>query len=183
MRLPIAYYGEPILRERAKEVEKIDDEILSFIKDMVDTINALPSTAGLAAPQVFRQLRIFLLTVVEKADDGSYVYNEEAPPEIYINPKLSNPSEEVEAYPQGCFSIPHVYAPVIRPFSIDVEFLNEKGETIKKRADGPLAQAVMHENDHLNGVLFIDRLTPKERKRIDSMLQKVKKEYYLKKKK
>ena len=183
MRLPIAYYGEPILRKRAKNVEKIDDEILSFIGDMVDTINALKSTAGLAAPQVFKSLRIFILTVVEKMPDGTFVYNEEAPPEVYINPKLSNPSDEMDAYPQGCFSIPTVYAPVFRPDSIDVEYLNERGELCKKRVEGPLAQAVMHENDHLNGVLFIDRLMPKERKRIEPMLQKVKRDYYLNRKK
>ena len=183
MRLPIAYYGDPVLRQRAEEVTEFTDEVKAFIQDMLDTYKALTSTAGLAAPQVHKLWRIFLITPVSVGEDGYYKYEEDSPPEIYVNPVLSEPSEETEILPQGCFSIPGVYGPVERPCAITVEALNEKGETFKKRVEGPMAHAIMHENDHLNGVLFIDRMIPKERRKLEAGLRKVKKELYLKKKK
>ncbi len=182
MKLPLAYYGDPILRQRAAEVESLTDDVLALIEDMKETHRALPASAGLAAPQVHHALRIFLVTPVVINKEGEYEYDEQNP-EVYINPVLSNPSEERESLSQGCFSIPGVYASVERPCEIDVEAMNEKGETFKKRVVGPMAHAVMHENDHINGVLFIDRLDPKERKRLEASLQKVKKRYYLKQRK
>ena len=143
----IREYGDEILRKKAREVELIDDKIRELIEDMLETMHKY-NGVGLAAPQVGILKRIVVIDLY----DG----NE---PLRLINPKIlkTKGTQEVE---EGCLSFPNQYAKMIRPEEVTAEALNEKGEKIKIKAKGLLAQAISHELDHLDGILFIDNMLP-----------------------
>ena len=94
-----------------------------------------------------------------------------------INPKLSSPSSKVDTHGEGCLSIPGVYEKVTRPFSIEVEAMDLEGNIFTETTTGWRARNIMHENDHINGVLFIDRIHPNLRKKIEKALNDIKKKY------
>lgn len=143
----IREYGDEILRKKAREVEVIDDKIRELIEDMLETMHKY-NGVGLAAPQVGILKRIVVIDLY----DG----NE---PLRLINPKIlkTKGTQEVE---EGCLSFPNQYAKMIRPEEVTAEALNEKGEKIKIKAKGLLAQAISHELDHLDGILFVDNMLP-----------------------
>lgn len=172
-RLSLRYFGDPILRKRAQKVELITNDIRRLIEDMIASIFP-PYDVGISAPQVGESLRIFVINVDGEDEDGNPIFGA---PRVFINPILSHPSEEEILIGEGCLSIPHVFGDVWRPESVVVEALDEKGLSFKEEFHGYVARVIMHENDHLNGVLFIDRLSPNERKRIDPKLQEIKKKH------
>ena len=139
--------GDEILRKKSREVEVIDDKIRELLEDMLETMHKY-NGVGLAAPQVGILRRVIVIDLY----DG----NE---PLKLINPKIikTKGQQEVE---EGCLSFPNQYAKMIRPEEIVAEALNEKGEKIKIKAKGLLAQAICHEVDHLDGILFIDNMLP-----------------------
>ena len=139
--------GDDILRKHAREVENVDDKIRELIEDMVETMHEF-NGVGLAAPQVGILKRIIVIDLYD-----------ESPVIKLINPKIEKEKGEQEVE-EGCLSFPNQYAKVIRPKEITVTGLNEKGEKIKIEADGLLAQALSHEIDHLEGVLFVDKMLP-----------------------
>ncbi|HHX77815.1 MAG TPA: peptide deformylase [Firmicutes bacterium] len=135
--------GDPILREKARDVKEVDDTITRLLDDMLETMEAARGV-GLAAPQVGISKSI----AVVKIDDEVYEL---------INPVLLKAEgEEVDV--EGCLSFPGLYGEVARATSIEVAFLNRKGEKVKIKASGFLARAMQHEMDHLNGVLFVDKV-------------------------
>lgn len=163
MLLDIVLLGHPALRKRAKEVAVISQEIRDLIANMIETVNYSPNRIGLAAPQVDADWRIFVIRPILNEGTSDLQYG---PAEVYINPLLSNQSEETVLEQEGCLSLPEVYAPVPRPKSITVTAQDINGETFIKNLSGYYARQVMHENDHLNGVLFIDRVLNKDRKKL-----------------
>ncbi|MCB1135639.1 MAG: peptide deformylase [Chlamydiia bacterium] len=172
--LPVLYYGHPVLRAKAKPIESIDDDIRQLVCDMIETMWE-DDGMGLAAPQVGRSLRLFVMSVPEEAEHGEgWVYPE---PTVYINPVLTCPSEDAWVMDEGCLSIPGVRGKVRRPLRIHVRALNEKGEEFEQDLHGWDARCVMHENDHLNGVLYPDRMTPDDRRKIEGHLRYLKKQY------
>jgi peptide deformylase len=173
MKLPLVYYGNPILRKKAIEVEEITDEIQTLIDEMLVTMKEARGI-GLAAPQVGFGIRLFItqVPVPSKEDPEEEV---EGPFLVFINPKLSQPSEEKWDYYEGCLSIPTVHAYVTRPYAIHVEATDRHGNPFEADYTGLQARCIMHENDHINGVLFIDRLTKEQRKEIEGDLEKMKK--------
>jgi len=173
MILSLVYYGNPSLRSRSAEVKEITDEIKQLCRDMIETMDA-NNGIGLAAIQVGKLHRIFILRPVLESEDGETTLGEA---EIYINPKLSNPSKQTNILPEGCLSIPGLHTEVERPLSIHIEALDLEGNKISKEVTGFKAREIMHENDHLNGVLFIDRLPAKKRKEIEPGLKEIKKKY------
>lgn len=173
MKLPLVYYGNPVLRRKCQKVKEITPEVKELIQNMKDTM-CPPHAVGLSAPQVGSNLAIFMTNVIAVSPSGKITYGD---PRVFINPILKNPSDERELSGEGCLSIPGVYADVWRPVSIIVEALDEKGNKFEEKLSGYLARIIMHENDHLNGVLFIDRLNPKERKELEPALQAVKRKY------
>ena len=177
MILPLAYYGDPVLRKKALPVEEITEEIQSFAQDMIETMESQDGL-GLAAPQVGRSIRMFVISVPEKASDEEDAELIKGVPEVFINPKLSAPSEETGVFLEGCLSIPKVYGDVVRPLSIHIEAMNLDGEIVKRELTELEARVAMHENDHINGVLSVDRMKGKERKNLEPKLREVKKEYY-----
>ena len=143
----IREYGDEILRKKAREVEVVDDKIRELIEDMIETMHKY-NGVGLAAPQVGILKRV---VVIDLYDDNG--------PLRLVNPKIikQKGKQEVE---EGCLSFPNQYAKLIRPEEVVAEALNEKGEKIKIKAKGLLAQAICHELEHLEGILFIDNMVP-----------------------
>ena len=143
----IREYGDEILRKKAREVEVVDDKIRELIEDMIETMHKY-NGVGLAAPQVGILKRV---VVIDLYDDNG--------PLRLVNPVIikQKGKQEVEA---GCLSFPNQYAKMIRPEEVVAEALNEKGEKIKIKAKGLLAQAICHELEHLEGILFIDNMVP-----------------------
>lgn len=173
MILPLAYYGNPILRKRAIPVEEITDDLRQLVRDMIETMESKDGL-GLAAPQVERSLRLFLVSIPKEDEHGNMKRGE---PKIFINPVFSSPSEEEVEIIEGCLSIPGIYESAWRPESIFVEAMNLKGETFKRKLSGMEARVAMHENDHLNGALFVDRIKGKKRNRLTDLLTALKKKF------
>ena len=139
--------GDEILRKKSREVETVDDKIKELLDDMLETMHKY-NGVGLAAPQVGILKRVVVIDLY----DG----NE---PLKLINPIITKTKgkQEVE---EGCLSFPNQYAKMVRPEEIVAEALNEKGEKIKIKAKWLLAQAICHEVDHLEGILFVDNMLP-----------------------
>lgn len=173
MRLPLAYYGDPVLRKKGALIEKIDEEIRTLVQEMIETLEAEPGV-GIAAPQVHRSLALFI-TCTPKYDEQ---WNEVEPGKIkvYINPKITAHSQETWMMSEGCLSIPSIREEVERPIAIRIEATDLEGNQFIEELSGYPARVFMHENDHIHGVLFIDRLSQKVRNKIDQTLRKMKKD-------
>jgi peptide deformylase len=167
MILPVVKFGHPALRQKGAAIEKITPEIKQLIADMFETMKA-SNGVGLAAQQVGRALQLTVIDVREVAKDrpstlelkGQPADVAEIMPLVLINPEVT-PAGEPATGGEGCLSFPEIFAEIARPESVDVKALNEKGKVIEFRAGGLLARAVQHETDHLNGILFIDRMERK----------------------
>jgi len=171
--LPLVYYGNAILRTRSKEVLEINTEIKQLIADMVETMDS-NNGVGLAAIQVGKPLRIFIVRpLLEKENTETYL----GEVEVYINPKILKITSETDIMSEGCLSLPQLHSDVERPIAIQIEALDINGKKISKKLEGFHARELMHENDHLNGVLFIDRLTAKKRKEVEPQLKEIKEKY------
>lgn len=171
MQLPLFYYGNTVLRQKAQLVTEVNDEIRKLIADMEDTMNSF-NAIGISANQVGKLLSVCLTRYPVEDEYGRY---DRAPTRVFINPKLSNPSRETWVHDEGCLSIPKIYEDVERPVSITVTALDENGKEFTEELSGWAARVLMHENDHLNGVLFIDRIAQKRRNEIEAALRRLKK--------
>lgn len=163
MILEIVKYGHPALRQKGAPIEEITPEIRQLIKDMFETMYAAAGV-GLAAQQVGKALQLTVIDVREVKDrpstleiDGRAVPAAEHMPMVLINPVI-RPFGDPATGPEGCLSFPEVYADITRPERVEVEALNADGKPIHFVAGGLLSRAVQHETDHLNGILFIDRM-------------------------
>jgi peptide deformylase len=165
MILEVVQYGHPVLRERGSRIKEFGAEIKELVADMFETMYDYKGI-GLAAQQVGQALQLTVIDVRGITDrpstlelDGRPAKVDDFMPLVLINPKITPLGESVTG-PEGCLSFPEIYADIARPEKVDVKALNANGEPISFRAGGLLARAVQHEADHLNGVLFIDRMTP-----------------------
>jgi peptide deformylase len=173
MLLKIYYYGHPILRQRCEPVVEITDEICKLASDMIETMDK-SNGIGLAAPQVGHPIRLFVLRNYIFTEDGQWTFSA---PIVFINPKLSKPGEEFVSDTEGCLSLPGIRLEVTRPDKITVEATGLDGKVFVEELEGYNARVRMHENDHINGVLFVDRLDVNARKKIDPVLREIKKKY------
>lgn len=168
--LPLAYYETEVLRKKAEPVIEITKDVKELVEEMIETMISCDGL-GLAAPQVHRSLRLFITHAPIGIQD-----EEQGEIEIYINPTLSDPSVDVWEAPEGCLSIPTIHTKIIRPKEITVEYTTLNGTKKKKRCTGWEAKAVMHEYDHIEGILFIDRIQDaQERAKIEPILKKIEK--------
>ena len=152
--LPVLICPDPVLRKRARPVTEADRAIVDrLIPSMFATMYKAPGI-GLAAPQVGRQLRVITIDIAP---------DEVPAPIAMINPEIIGASEETVVQQEGCLSVPEQYADVTRPARVKVRYLDENWVKRELEADGLLAACVQHEIDHLNGVLFVDYLTPLKR--------------------
>jgi peptide deformylase len=135
---------DPIVRQKAKKVGKVDGQIRALITDLIDSMRAAPGV-GLAAPQVGVPLRVAVVEVDKKLF-------------TLVNPEIIERSAETQTGPEGCLSIPGYWAEVTRALKVRVRALDRDGRRFTTTAEGFLARAFQHEIDHLDGVLYIDRL-------------------------
>lgn len=174
MLLKICYYGNPVLRKRCAPVTKITDAIRQLASDMIETMDKSDGV-GLAAPQVGQPIRMFVLRNYITQDDGTWTLSD---PKVYINPKISSPSLNQLSDIEGCLSLPGLRLQVLRPDKIMLEAMDLEGNLFVEEVEGYNARVRMHENDHINGVLFIDRVDAGARKKIDLILKEMKKKYH-----
>ena len=157
--MQILTLGNECLRQKALPVEKIGPEYVKLAKQLIETLHA-GDGIGLAGPQVGILERIFAIHL----GDGD--------PLIFINPSIIETSQEILKYEEGCLSIPGIYTDVLRPRAVKVQAWNEKGRPFTMEANGLLARAILHEYDHLEGILFIDRIPEQKRNRILAKIEK-----------
>ena len=172
MILPIYLYGAEVLRKENVEVDLADKEgIAKLLQDMKDTL-AVADGCGLAAPQVGVNKRVVIVDGRELTDTYDYLKDFVR---VMINPVIIEESEETCEYSEGCLSVPGVYAEVIRPSKIKVEYYNEKFEKVVEEFDRFACRMVQHELSHLEGNLFVDNISPIRRKMIARKLQAISK--------
>jgi peptide deformylase len=181
MKLPIVKYGNPILRAPGKRVGPVDERIRTLAADMLETMHAA-NGIGLAAQQVGAALQLTVLDVSQVEDrpstmklNGTNVDPESAMPLVLLNPKMEL-HEETTSGNEGCLSFPDINADIDRAISVRVEAETLEGETIQIEAAGLLARALQHEIDHLNGILFIDRMSSVAKASLASRLKRLQKE-------
>ena len=150
---PVRIYGDPLLRQKAVEVTVFDEELARLVEDMRDTMHAY-NGIGLAANQVGVAQRVAIVDV--PVDDDTRAAH------TLVNPVIQSRADS-ETGEEGCLSIPGLYEDVSRSFRIRVQARDERGQPFELEAEGYLARAIQHEIDHLEGVLFIDRLSPLKR--------------------
>jgi peptide deformylase len=175
MILPVVKYGHPTLRARGQRVVAFTPEIEQFIKDMFETMYDARGI-GLAAQQVGRALQVTVIDVREVTDrpstlelDGKPASVEAFMPLALINPEIK-PFGPSAKGPEGCLSFPEMYADITRPEQVEVSGLDGKGQPVKFRCGGLLARAVQHEFDHLQGILFIDRMSLEDKEKLKPSL-------------
>ena len=150
---PVRIYGDPVLRQKAAEVTAFDDSLRALVEDLFDTMKAYRGV-GLAAPQVGVSQRVFVVNV--PVEGGTDVHR------AIVNPELDERAGR-ETAEEGCLSMPGIYEDVTRPSELRLRGLDEHGKPFEMRVDGYVARAIQHEIDHLDGVLFTDRLSPLKR--------------------
>jgi peptide deformylase len=147
---PIRLFGDPVLRAASAPIGVIDDGVRALVRDLVDTVEP-PGRAGVAAPQIGVGLRAFSYNI-----DGDIGY--------VLNPVLVEVSGEPEAIGEGCLSVPGLWHDALRYPHAKVVGIDLDGNEVVLEGDGLLAQALQHETDHLDGKLYIDRLSPEDRR-------------------
>ena len=151
--MPIRIYGDPILRTKSEPIEKINNEILSFALDMLDTMHQ-EEGIGLAAVQVGRPIRLLVADIGERAPKGTS--------KIFINPEVVEADGEW-IFDEGCLSVPGASAEILRKETIRLRYVDGKGHAREDTFNQLQARVLLHEIDHLDGTLFIDYLGPMRR--------------------
>lgn len=163
--LDIFDMDDEVLRSQTESVDEFDDALKILVDAMFETLEEAEGV-GLAAPQVGISKKIFVVNTRKKGERYAL-----------INPEIIETSVELVPYEEGCLSIPGFYRDVMRPARVKVQAQDVSGKFFTLDADGLLARVIQHENDHLNGVLFIDHLEEKEKDKVVSLFHKKKKKY------
>jgi peptide deformylase len=182
MSLPIVRYNSPILRKKGTPVTVFDPALAVFADQMVATMHEARGI-GLAAQQVGRAIQLCVVDLREIEEKFFYELDGVSPPRELIMPMaLANPviavakGAEANPFEEGCLSFPNIRGDIVRPDAITVKFQDERGVPHVLKCDGLLARCIQHEADHLNGVLFIDRMDKKVRAGIDEAVKELAKE-------
>jgi peptide deformylase len=162
---PIVLMGDPVLRTRAEPVRAFDEELRALVEDMFETMYHAEGV-GLAAPQVGVSQRVL---VIDTKEEGARRH-------ALVNPEIVAVSRETERASEGCLSIPGLEEVVERPGAVEVRGLDPSGEPVTIEADELLARALLHEIDHLDGVLFLDRVSPLKRRMLLKKWRKLQEE-------
>ncbi len=164
--LKIVKYGNPVLREKGELIDRIDKNILKLIDDMCETMLNAPGL-GLAAPQVEKNLSLFVLDMSYFDENGECV--------AFINPEIIE-QKGISAQEEGCLSVPGINEEIKRPEYVKISALDINGKEFQIEGTGLLARAIMHEYDHIQGILIVDRLSSLKRKLIASKLKRISRE-------
>jgi peptide deformylase len=176
---------DPRLKLKSAPVERFDDELRALVSDMFETMYDAPGI-GLAAIQVGVPLRVLVIDLQERYADAEPERcgdedcgHEHQPvrrdPRVFVNPELFDPSEELSIYNEGCLSVPEIYAEVERPARVHARWQDLAGAVHEAEIDGLLATCLQHEMDHLEGILFVDRLSRLKRQMALKKLEKARK--------
>jgi peptide deformylase len=162
--LRIRTWGDPILKTRSPEVREVNDEIKRLVKDMLETL-AAENGVGLAANQVGSTHRVFVAEIPSKVGPSQRY--------VLINPKLTGLSRETETVEEGCLSFPGLYGPVERHIEVEIQGQDLDGRSVTLKGTGLLARAFQHEMDHLDGVVFIERMKLVQRLMLNRQLNEL----------
>ena len=168
--LPIYVYGSGVLRERAAEIDVNNTEGLKELIDNMYVTMKESDGVGIAAPQVGKSIRLLIVDGADLVEDMPEL---EGFKRVMINPVATWESEETAEYSEGCLSVPNIHADVVRPKSMKVKYLNENFEEKEELFEGFACRMVQHEMDHLDGHLFVDRVSPIRKKMIQSKLNNI----------
>ena len=182
MVLPIVVYGDPVLRKRCEDITPDYPGLQQLIADMFDTMyNA--SGVGLAAPQVGKAIRLFLVDTKPFSEDDEEGEDDEFTPaqrkelqafkRVFINARIVNEDGEEWKFSEGCLSIPKIREDVSRQPEIEVEYLDEHFKKHREKFNGVIARVIQHEYDHIEGVLFTDRISAFKRKMLAGKLKDI----------
>lgn len=178
MVLPIVAYGDPVLRKEAEEITKDYPQLDIFIENMFETMYQARGI-GLAAPQVGEAIRLFIVDATIFEDDEELSEEERefvsTYKRIFINPRILEESGDEWAFNEGCLSIPDVREDVFRQPDIVIEYVDENFKKHKETLSGIVARIVQHEYDHIEGVLFTDKLSPLKKRLIKGKLENISK--------
>ncbi len=181
MRLSILQYGDPILRAKGKRIDRIDDRIRELARNMIETMHAA-NGVGLAAHQIGEAIQLTVLDISQVEDrpttmklNGQDVDPKTTMPLVLVNPQVEL-GRETEPGTEGCLSFPEITGEIDRARSIHVRAQNLDGAAIEIETTGFLARAIQHEVDHLNGILFIDRMSSGTKASLSSKLKRLQKE-------
>jgi peptide deformylase len=181
MALPIVHFNNPILRKKGVKVAVFDAALAKLAADMVDTMHAAHGI-GLAAQQIGQAIQLCVVDLRDTEADFAWEYDGARPPlELFmplvvVNPELAIVPEPTTSYEEGCLSFPEIRGDVVRPDEIAVKFQDVNGVPHTLRCNGLLARCIQHEADHLNGILFIDRMAKDVLTAIDPELKALKKQ-------
>lgn len=173
MHLPLAYYGNPVLRKKGEPVITFDDALHQLVDHMFETME-IENGIGLAAPQIHRSLRLFVMQVPIKNEDETW---DPGIKRVFINPTILSVDQEQDVLEEGCLSLPDLRGDVVRPISVNIEAVDADGKPFTVELKGLEARCALHENDHINGKLFIDRMDKRDRKKLEKGLRELKKKY------
>ena len=180
MILPIVAYGNPILRKEAHDIDPNYPGLPKLIEDMWETMYA-SNGVGLAAPQVNKDIRLFVMDSAQifanKSDDEEEENYPDAPgiKQVFINPRITELNGDDWAYNEGCLSIPKIREDVYRAEEVTIEYLDENFQPHRNTFSGITGRIILHEYDHIEGKLFIDYLSPLKRKLLKRKLDDISK--------
>ncbi len=178
MKLTVHLYGDPVLREKAAAIGTINEEIRTLARDMIETMRAA-SGVGLAAEQVGKTVSLCVVDLpadMDCGEDGAPNNPDQSMPLILINPVILDAGKETSIREEGCLSFPDIAGKIERPWSVTVRYKNLDGRDHEQAVHGMLARVVQHEIDHLNGVLFIDRMSHVKRLALKGRLKRLRQE-------
>ena len=170
MILPIVAYGSNVLRSQCKEIDSSYSNLDQLIENMFETMYAA-SGVGLAAPQINKSIRLFIVDTSPFKDDDSP--DHEVCKKIFINPKITSVTGESWSFSEGCLSIPEVREDVKRLSEITIEYYDKDFNKHTETYDGLNARVILHEYDHIEGILFVDKISPLRKRMIKGKLKDI----------
>lgn len=178
MILPIVAYGDPVLRKVSKDIDKDYPDLDQLIENMWETMYASHGV-GLAAPQIGRAIRLFVIDTEPFSDDEDLSEQERSrlaeSKMVFINAKIIEETGEEWSFNEGCLSIPDIREEVMRQPTVTIEFCDENFEKKTQTFDGTLARVIQHEYDHIEGILFTDKLSPLKKRMLKGKLSNISK--------
>lgn len=166
---PVVLFGSPLLRKVSKNIEKDYAKLDKLIEDMFETM-VVSDGVGLAAPQIGKSIRLFVIDANPMAEDDASL---EGFKRVFINAKILEETGEDWGFVEGCLSVPEIREEVQRPSTVTIEYYDENFEYKKETFDGVKARIIQHEYDHLDGVLFVDKVSPLKKKLLKGKLNNI----------
>lgn len=171
MVLPVVVYGHPVLRKIAKEIDPDYDNLGQFIEDIFETMYDSEGI-GLASPQVGKSIRLFIIDASPLEDEEPEMADFK---KVFINPEIIERSGETSAFNEGCLSIPNLREEVVREPKIRITYYDENFKFYEEEYDGTISRIIQHEYDHLEGILFTDKVSPLRKRLLRGKLMAISK--------